>query len=104
MRSDIFIAESLTQMSRHSLSHPPRVDEDKRRLVFANQVADAIVNLFPNFIRHQSFEWRTRNFEREIELAPMTPVDDRAVRRSIVFDIRRADEEPRDFFDRFLSC
>src|SRR2546423_15717214 len=104
MRGYVFITKSLAQMPRNSLSHASRVDEDERRLVFANKVGDAIVNLFPDFVGHQSLERRTRNFECEIEFATMTAVDDRAVRRSARIDVRSADKKSRYFFDRFLGC
>ena len=91
-------------MARRAFSHAPRVDEDERRLVLANELRDAIVNLFPNFVGHQRFERGIRNFNRQIESAHVSTVDYCAARRAISLDVRGADEKARDFFDWFLGC
>src|SRR5437870_10361404 len=104
MRSYVFVAEAFAQMSRRALSHAPRVHEDERSLVLPNELRDAIVNLFPNFIRHQSFERRIRDFNCEIESAHVPTVDNCAARLAVGVDVRGADKKARDFLDWFLGC
>ena len=41
MRGDLVLAEPLAQVPRHALGHPPRVDEDQRRLVRARSARSA---------------------------------------------------------------
>src|SRR5262249_34810748 len=102
VRSDIFITQAFTQVTRNALSHAASVYEHQSCLVLPNQLGDTVVNFFPDLVRHDRFEGRVRNLDFEVEPAHVTSVDDRALRSSVGLDISRADEEARDFFDRFL--
>ena len=87
----------LGQLVRHALRKPPRVDHDERRAMRLDQLDEAVVDLFPHLGRHHRFERRARHFDREIDLALVAAVDDRA----LAFRLG-ADEELRDLFDRLL--
>ena len=89
-------------MARDALGHAPRVHKHQSCLMLANKLSNAIVNFLPDFIGHHCFQWRVGNFDREIELADVTRIDNRAMRRAVQFDIRGADQESGDLFDRFL--
>ena len=102
VRSDVLVADSLPKVSRSSFSHAPRVYEHQRRLVFANKLGDAIVNFFPHFVRHHGFERRAGNFNRKIEAACVTRVDDVATRRTIIIKVCGANQKAGDFLNRFL--
>src|SRR5947199_9447375 len=102
MRSDILTAETLTQMPRDSLRHPPRVHEHQSCLMLANKLSNAIVNLLPDFVGHHGFERRVGNFDCQVQLARMSRIDNRAAWRAVRFNIRGADQESRDLLDRFL--
>ena len=91
---DVFGAEALRQLARHALREPPRVHRDERRAVRFDEPHEPVVDLLPDFVRHHRFERRSRDFHREIHLALVAPVDDRA---------RLAREKARDFLDRLLG-
>ena len=91
MRGHVFISQPFAEVPRRALSHASRVDEHQSGLVLANQVGDAIIDFFPDFVRHQRFQGRTGNFEREIKSARVTAVDNRAARCAIGTDVRSAD-------------
>ena len=103
MRGHVFISQPFAEVPRYPLSHAPGVDEDQGGLVLANQVGDAIIDFFPDFVRHQRFQRRTGNFKREIKSARVTAVDDCATRRPVRIDVRRADQKAGNFFDRLLG-
>ena len=79
MRGDVLVAEALRQMARGALGETPRVDEDQRRAVLAHELGEPVVDLLPDLARHHGFERRRRQLDREIALAHMAGVDDRAV-------------------------
>ena len=56
MSGDVFITQSLAQMSRDALSHASCVHEHQRGLVLANQGGDPVVNLFPDLVGHHRFQ------------------------------------------------
>src|SRR5205807_10418867 len=76
----------------------------QRRAMLADQYSDAVVDFFPDFIRHHRFERRPWNFNCEIKSAHVTSVDNRAARCAIAFNICRAYKETSNVFDRFLRC
>ena len=102
MRGHVLVPETFAEMSGHALGHAPRVDEHQRRLVLANQRRDAVVDFFPNFIRHHSFQRRAGNLHRQIQLARVPGIDDRAAWRAVSVDVGSADQKTRDFFNRLL--
>src|SRR2546425_1929429 len=102
MRRYVFVAEPLAEMSRHPFGHAARVYEDQSGLVFANELSDAIVNFFPDLVRHHGFEWRAGNFNRKIEPARVARVDDVTKLRTIILKTCRANQKAGDFLNRFL--
>ena len=66
MRRDLVGAEPLRQRAGGALGHAAGVDEDQRRAVRLDQLGDAVVDLLPDLARHDRFERRGRQFEREI--------------------------------------
>ena len=79
MRRHDVLAEALGEVPRGALGEPTRIDEDERRLVGTDQLGEPIVDLGPDLVGHDRLERRARQLEREIALAHMTLVDDRAI-------------------------
>ena len=103
MRCDSIGAEQFAQMMRHAFGHSARVHENQSGPMRLNQLRQAMINFLPNFIRHHRFKRRLRNFNRQIQFAAMTNVDDLAIRIARPRPLHeRADQKTRDFFDRFL--
>ena len=102
MRRDILITQSFSQVSRDPLSHAARVDEHERRLVLANQRGHPVVDFFPNFVRHDRFQRRTGNFDRQIELARVASVYNRATWGAVAGKIRSANQKASHLYYRFL--
>src|SRR6185295_1722843 len=102
MRRYIFVADSLAQIACDSLGHSSCVYEDESRSMSGYQLSKTVVYLVPHFTRHHCAEWRAGDFNSEIQLAPVTRVDDRAVGRSVFIDVCRAHQETRYLFDRLL--
>ena len=94
MRRDGVVAEPLGQVPRRALREPARVDEHERRAMRADQLGEPVVLLDPDLGRHDRLERRARQLEREIALARVAFVDDRAGR---VGDAR---EKARQHVDR----
>ena len=80
MRGDGVVAEPLGQVPRRALREPARVDEHERRAMRANELGEPVVLLDPNLGGHDRLERRARQLEREIALARVAFVDDRAGR------------------------
>jgi len=81
---------------RHALGQPPRVDEDERGAVRLDQLDQPCVDLLPHLERHHRLERRARHLDRDIDLALVAAVDDRAA------GLLRADQEARHLLDRLL--
>src|SRR6185295_17854980 len=103
MRSHILIADALAQIARNSLCHPSCIHEDERGSMSCDQLRETIIDFIEHFARHHGAKRRAWHFDREIQLAPMTRVDDVAIGCSVFVDVRCADQKPRDFFYWFLS-
>ena len=69
------------QVVRDALGHAPRVDEDERRAVLVDQLGDAVVDVGPLLAGRDGLQVGRRHFDREVEVAPVPDVDDRAVGR-----------------------
>ena len=87
---------------RHAFYHSPSVGEDQRCAVGLNQLRQTTINFFPHFIRHHGFKRRLGNFNRQVQLAAVTDVDDRAIRVASLIDGMCTNQETRNFLDRFL--
>ena len=68
----------------------------------SNQIREPAINFLPNFVRHYRFKRRLRDFNRQVQFPPMTDVDDRAIRIAGLVHCVSANQETRNFLDRFL--
>src|SRR5688500_7085103 len=102
MRGDILVADTLTQMSGHSLREASRIHKDKGRVVLANQLRQSIVNFVPNLSRHHCLQRRFGQLNRDVEFSRVTAVDDGAAGNVVGVDISCADEKFCYFFNWFL--
>jgi len=93
-------AERVGEVPRHPLGHPPRVHEDQRGAMLADQVGEPLVVFLPDLVRHDGVERRARHLEPEVHFAAVPFVDYRAgVRRRAC-----AHQELRDFVNGLLGC
>ena len=99
---DTFLAEAFAEMARRALGHAPRVDEDQGRAMRLDELGEAVVDRFPDLVRHHRLERHRRHLDGEIARAHMAAVDDRAIGHALRIDMAGADEEARDFLDRLL--
>ena len=76
MRSDGGVADAVAEMTSQSLGHAPRVDEDQRRAMRADQFREPVVILLPHFVGHHRLQRRARDFQREIHRPAVAFVDD----------------------------
>ena len=98
----VLLAEALRELVRDALREPPRVHEHEGRTVLRDQLGDAIVDLAPLLGRRDRPELAPRHLDREVDVALVAEVDDRAVRRAVGVDALAADEELGDLLDRPL--
>ncbi len=78
MRGDRLLAEPVAQMAREPLGHAPRVDEHQGGAMRGGELGDAVVDALPDVVGHHRFERDRRQFEREVALADVAHIDDRA--------------------------
>ena len=102
MRRDRVCAEQLTQMLGHALGHSARIHKDQGRAMRLNQLRQSMVNFLPNFVRHHRFKSRFREFNRQIQCAPVADVDDLAIGIAGLVHGMSADQKTRNLLDRFL--
>ena len=95
MRGHLLGAQALGELAGHPLDQPARVDKDQGRAVRLDQLGQPVIDLLPDFARHDRLERRGRDFEGEITLPAMACVDDPAL-------CVGSDQKPRDCFDRLL--
>ena len=62
-------------MARQALRETPRVDEYERCPVFINEFGEPIIDLGPDFVRHDGFQWRSRQLQAQIALADMAIIN-----------------------------
>ena len=84
MRGDMLLADALAQVARDALDHAPRVGEDQGGAVLLDQPRELVVEVFPDLVRHDRFERRIRQHQRQIARANVAAVDDDAVRCGII--------------------
>ena len=60
VRGDRRLAEPFGEMARDALDHAPRVREDQRGVVLADQLRELVVDRRPHLARHHRFERRRR--------------------------------------------
>ena len=95
MRGDGRFAEPVGQVARDPLGEPARIDEDQRRAMLFDQLGEPVVDLAPDFLRHHRLERRIGHLERDVALARVAVIDDRAF-------APRADQILADLLDRLL--
>ena len=78
---------------RHALGEPARVHEDERGAVRLDELDEPVVDLLPHLVRHHRLERRAGHFDREVDLALVAAVDDRA-RRPFAWMPRRETARP----------
>src|SRR5262245_26790303 len=71
------VAQLLTELMCQPLGQAARVDEYDRGAVLAHQLSDALDDVAHLFGRRQRLELALWQFDPEIELAPVSDVDDR---------------------------
>ena len=79
MARDVVLAEPRAEARRDALGHLARVDEDERGPMLAHELGDALVDLLPHLVRADRRERRRRHLDREIEVAKVPGVDERAL-------------------------
>src|ERR1700680_2977187 len=90
------LPQPLTKMMRHALRETPRVDKNQRRAMLRGQRGDAIVDFAPHFVGRDGAELASRNFNGQIEYAPVAYLHDHRIGPS------RAAEKMGDEFDGLL--
>ena len=71
-------AQALAQLVRGALGHAPRVDEDQRRAVRVDELAQAGVDLLPHLVGHHRRQGRAGQLQRRVHAAAVADVHDRA--------------------------
>ena len=56
MRSHAVFAEAVGKFTRHAFDHATRVHEDERGAMAFDQLGQAVIDLIPNFRRHDRFQ------------------------------------------------
>ncbi len=103
VRRHLLFAQALGQGSRGALGEAPRIDEYQSRAMLANQLREPVVDLRPDFRRHDGFQRRFRYFERQIAFAHMPGIDNGAgVRIEQAARLTAAHQVTRDLLDRLL--
>ena len=92
---DRVLAQDLRELRRDPLGHLPRVHEDERRAVLADEVGHPRVDLLPLLVRADGGERRGRDLDRQVERAEAARVHERAL-------APRADQEAADLVERLL--
>ena len=67
-----------------------------------NQLREPVINFFPNFVRHHRFKRRLGEFNCQIQVAPVTDVDDFAIGIASLIHCTGADQKASNILDRFL--
>ena len=76
MGSHCVLAENRGKMMAHALREPPGVNKNQRGTICEHEIGDALVNLFPHLVRSHGPKLAGRNFDRQIQMAPLRNLDD----------------------------
>ena len=96
VRGDRAVAQPLTELVGEPFREPAGVHEHERGAVLTDELGDAVEHVAHLLGRGDGFELALGQFQREIEVALVTGVDD-------LGDGARADEQPRHRLDRALG-
>ena len=77
MGGDRVLAKTVAQPRREPLRHSSCVHEHECRLVFVDELFEAVVDFLPHLVRHDRFERRARYLERDVEFAAVAVVHDK---------------------------
>ena len=102
MRGDRVLAEPVRELARHTLAHAPRVDEDERGLVRADEPGEPLVDLAPDLVGHHRFERRVGRLDGEVARTLVAGIDDRDL-RGLLAVLVGADEQARHGADGVLG-
>ena len=97
---DILFADPLGEPMRHPLGQRPRVDEDQRRAVLFDQLAQTIVDAVPEVVRGDRGERHIGRFDPELQLALVAQIENLAIARRAV--LVQTGQERRDLVHRLL--
>ena len=97
---DVLLADPLGQPVRHALGQRPRVDEDQRRAVLLNQLAQTAVDAVPEVVRGDRGERHIGRLDPELQLALVAQIENLAIARLAVFV--QAGQKRRDLVHRLL--
>src|ERR1700691_1979597 len=76
MRSHCVLAENRGKMMAHALRKPPGVDKNQRGTICEHEIGDALVNLLPHLVRSYRAKLAGRNFDSQIQMAPLRNLHD----------------------------
>ena len=96
VRRHIVFSDALSQMMGHALCHAPGIYKYESRAVLLDQRHQPVVDLVPHFVRSYRAQRHGRNFDRHIELALVSDVDDYWIRAIT------SGEKVCNLFNRFL--
>src|SRR3954462_12097172 len=96
MRSDGIFTEPLRQVESNPFRQLASVNKYQCGAVLVDERSDAVVDLVPHLMRCDGPQRNSRNFDREIELAFVTYVDDHRIGTSA------AGKKMCNLLDRFL--
>jgi hypothetical protein len=102
MGADLAFAETSRQLMRYALDESAGIDEDQRCPMRFDPANDSFVKLRPDIVRHYRTQLLIGNFYGKIEVALVADIDNRAVRPPVGADMSPANQQPGDFFNRFL--
>ncbi len=96
MGGNCFFSEAFGEMVRDAFGKPPRIDEDQRGTMLQDERGDAVVNFAPHLVGGDRAEFALGDFDRDVQAAAVTGIDDYGVRPAI------AGKKVRDGLDRLL--
>ena len=102
MGGHLIFSEPLGEGVGDALDLPAGVHEDEGGCVLPGEVRDPIAYLVALLLRGDRRQIGPRHLDADVELPSAADVDDRAARRAVLPDARRADQEAGDLLDRPL--
>src|SRR6516225_5861606 len=75
MRGYLIAVEALGKLAGHPLHQATRIDENQGRPMRLDQLGQPVIDLLPDFARHDRFERRGRDFESEVARPAVAGID-----------------------------
>ncbi len=101
VRGDRVPSQPFLEIARDPFRQAAGVDEDEGDAVFLDELGEPVEDLLPHFVRHDRFERRAWQLERQLESTAVSLVDHGALASSTIRP--DADQELRHLFDGMLS-